>query len=138
VLKLSHFLENSHSQTNTFQNAHTRPDIVIIDHIQKQVKITEISVPFDCHIDTCYQEKFNKYFPLSMEINSLGYHCEIIVLIMGTLGVTHKKFIPGLIKMNISKAESKFLAKFCSISSIIGSHQVWKERCRNHFTATLH
>ena len=65
---------------------------------KKEVALTEISVPFDAHLDICYKNKFNKYFPLSVEINALGYRTQIIVLVIGALGNVHKKFLSGLKK----------------------------------------
>ena len=95
----------------------------------KSVKIIEISVPYDCHISLTYQEKFNKYFPLSQEINELGYYTEIIVLLIGSMGSVHSKFVGGLRKCKITTREAKFLARYCSVSTCIGSFRVWRQRC---------
>ena len=113
-----------------FATQNTRPDIVLIDRENKQVIITEVSIPFDCHSSTCYQEKFNKYFPLSLEINNMGYRTQIIVLVIGSLGHIHSKFVSGLLKNNVVKHEAKFLARYCAISAMIGSYKAWKSRCR--------
>ena len=51
-------------------------------------------------------------------------------LIVGSLGHVHKRFRSGLRKVGIPGYETKFLANYCSISAIIGSHKVWKMRCR--------
>ena len=125
VLKPSMFNSDVHS----FLHTHTRPDIVVINHEDKSVKIIEISVPYDCHISLTYQEKFNKYFPLSQEINELGYYTEIIVLLIGSMGSVHSKFVGGLRKCKITKREAKFLARYCSVSTCIGSFRVWRQRC---------
>ena len=65
-----------------------------------------------------------------MEINQLGYSAKIIVLVIGSLGHVHSKFISGLTKIGINKKEAKMLTKYCSISAVIGSSKVWKTRCR--------
>ena len=114
-----------------FSHPHNKPDIVCIDRDKREVIITEVSVPFDAHLDYCYKSKFDKYFPLSREINEMGYRTEIIVLIIGALGNVHKRFVSGLKKNGISQTEAKYLAKYCSISAIIGSYKVWKMRCKN-------
>ena len=92
--------------------------------------IVEIAVPFDIHIQETYQAKFEKYYPLCIEVNNLGFKTKVIVLIIGSLGHVHCKFVSGLINIGINKKEAKMLAKFCSISAVIGSSKVWKTRCR--------
>ena len=118
------------SQQSHFQNPHTRPDITVIDRDAKTAMIIEISVPFDAHMSITYEQKYQKYFPLSLEINELGYSTKIVVLIVGSLGFVHSRFASGLKLCGISRAEAKFLASYCSISAIIGSHRAWKLRCK--------
>ena len=125
VLKPSMF----NSSNESFNHPHTRPDITVINDEEMSVKITEIAIPYDCHISTCFQHKFDKYFPLSLEINQLGYHTEIIILLIGSMGSVHSKFVSGLRKININRCEAIFLAQYCSISAAIGSYKVWKKRC---------
>ena len=95
----------------------------------KEVKIVEISTPFDAFIDNTYQSKFDKYFPLTLEISNFNFTAEVIVLVVGSLGTIHNHFVTGLVKCELPKYEAKFLSKYCSISSIIGSYRVWKRRC---------
>ena len=59
-----------------------RPDIVVINDTEKTAFIVEIATPFDSFIGRCYDEKFNKYFPLTVELNELGYYTKVIVLII--------------------------------------------------------
>ena len=94
------------------------------------VYITEISIPYDGFLKQCYQSKFDKYFPLALELNDLGFQTQIIILIIGSTGLVHHRFTSGLIKLGIGKSESKFLTQYCSISASIGSFKVWKSRCR--------
>ena len=114
----------------TFQTPHTRPDITVIDRESMVVRIAEISIPYDVFIKECYQSKFDKYFPLALELNALGFQTEIIILVIGSTGLVHHRFTSGLMKLKISKSESKFLAQYCSVSTSIGSYKVWKSRCR--------
>ena len=113
-----------------FIHPNKRPDIVTIDRDAKTVTITEISIPFDAHMKTTYKSKFDKYYPLSLEVNDLGYSTMVIVLIIGSLGNVHCRFVSGLRKNNMNSTEAKYLARYCSISAIIGSHKVWKTRCK--------
>ena len=133
VLKDCHVKPNmfdNETTTDNFTTTATRPDIVIINKDEKTAFIIEISTPYDAFMDKCYNGKFNKYFPLSLEINTLGYQTKIIVLIIGSLGHVHIKFTNGLKLIGFSNYESKFLAKYYSTSVIIGSYKIWKERCR--------
>ena len=116
-----------------FETNAIKPDIVTIDYELKEVKIIEISTPFDAFIDNTYQSKFDKYFPLTLEISNFDFTAEIIVLVVGSCGTIHKHFVTGLVKCEIPKYEAKFLSKYCSISSIIGSYRVWKRRCKLFF-----
>ena len=118
------------SEQENFVNPHTRPDIVIINREEKEVTIIEISTPFDAFLETCYNQKFNKYFPLSLELNDLGYRTKIFVFVIGSLGHVHGRFVSGLKNIGFSQTESKFLAKYLSISVIIGSYKIWKFRCK--------
>ena len=123
-------LFHSTNNKNTFVTQCTRPDIVTVDEENKHVIISEVTVPFDGFFIKAFQSKFDKYFPLSQEINALGYRTEIVVLIIGSLGNVHNKFVSGLLKNNINKSEAKYLAKYCSTSAMLGSMFAWKKRCR--------
>ena len=123
-------LFDTNSEIQSFEAQATRPDILIINDSEKTVFIIEFSAPFDAFIGKCYNEKFSKYFPLSLEINSLGYNTKIIVLVIGSLGHVHKRFVNGLKIIGLSNTDSKFTAKFYSTSVIIGSYKIWKQRCK--------
>ena len=126
--------DNSININCTFSTPSTRPDITIIDYTSKKVKLIEISTPFDAHIDKCFSTKYLKYSPLASEIKDLDYSIEIIILIIGSLGNVHCKLVSGLMMCALPRYEADFLAKYLSISSIIGSFKVWKKRCQLHFT----
>ena len=126
-LKPSHFSDGV--EGHTFLTRSTRPDITVIDKTNMTVHIVEVAVPFDAFAKVCYQKKFEKYIDLSNEIGALGYTSQIVVLVIGSLGNVHKRFRSGLRKVNLPMYESNFLAKFCSVSAIIGSHMIWKMRC---------
>ena len=127
-LKPSHFSDGV--EGHTFLTRNTRPDITVIDRESMCVQIVEIAVPFDAFAKVCYQNKFDKYIDLSNEIGALGYTTHIVVLVVDSLGHVHKRFRSGLRKVNLPNYETKFLANFCSVSAIIGSHRIWEIRCR--------
>ena len=122
IVKPNDFIE-THSPS--FETQARRPDIILIDKQNRTVKIVEVQVPFDAFLKLSYQTKFEKYVPLSMEINALGFYTEIIVLIVGSLGSVHNKFSSGLVHLGLTKHEANFLTKYCSISAILGSNIVW-------------
>ena len=130
LIKPTNFIE---TENRLFQTQACRPDITLtlIDVENKTVKIIEVAVPFDAFLDVSYQSKFEKYVPLSLEINELGFYSEIIVLIVGSLGNIHNRFSSGLVRLGLPKYEANFLTKFCSISAILGSKIVWNMRCKD-------
>ena len=119
--------------TGSFRTKSCRPDITIIDKERKKVKLVEIAIPFDAFMEKTYKSKFNKYLPLALEINRMGFYPETIVLIIGSLGYVHNRFKTGIIKCGIPKREVSFLTNFCSISAIYGSKKVWNVRGRTIF-----
>ena len=52
-------------------------------------------------------------------------------LIVGSLGSVHCRFESGLMLISIPTAKAKRIAKYCSVSVIIGSRIIWKQRCRS-------
>ena len=119
------------SNVETFDLPHTRPDIVVIDHADRLVLINEIAIPYDCHISKCFQGKFEKYSPLAQKIGALGYKVKTVVLLIGSMGSVHRHFAKGLGFNKLNRHEAKFLARFCSVSAVIGSWRVWIQRCRH-------
>ena len=126
ILTPSVFQDVNHG---SFGTTHRRPDITIINRETGELNLIEIAVSFDIHILETYQAKFDKYCPLCREINQLEFDTKVIVLIIGSLGHVHSKFISGLTKIGIDQKEAKMLTKYCSISAVIGSSKVWKTRC---------
>jgi len=118
-----------HGSNTSFQTSSTRPDITIIDEENRDVLLTEIAVPFDSHIDQCYEQKFLKYLNLCQEISSLGYRCRVIVVVIGSLGTVHRRVVPGLHMMGVPRYSSKWLARYLSTSAALGSFIAWQRRC---------
>jgi len=109
---------------------HTRPDICVIDHNAKTCMLAEIAIPYDTFLNDCYESKFNRYLPLCHRIKDTGYECKVIVLIIGSVGNVHKKFVNGLRMLGLHMSKAKATAKYCATSVVIGSRLIWKHRCK--------
>jgi hypothetical protein len=116
IVKPTHFDQNS--ADHFFVNVrNTRPDLCVIDHKERTCLLVELAVPFDTFINDCYQHKFDKYFPLCQRISDMSYQCRIIVLVIA----------------GVHASRAKAIAKYCSVSAMIGSKIIWKQRCKNIF-----
>ena len=113
------------SSDDVFCNISNTPDVVLVDKDRKEVLVLEVGCVYDLYMDTAFFEKNTK--PLLAKISDLG--CEFVALIFGSLGHVHKLTISGLRLAGLPKGKSKQLAKFCSISAVIGSLAVWHKRC---------
>lgn len=108
---------------------HNKPDICVIDHDRKICFLIEIAVPFDPFVNESYQAKFDTYLPLCQRIGDLAYECKIVVLIVGSLGSVHNRFVSGLLLLGLTKRCATSTARYCSVSSMIGSRMIWRQRC---------
>ncbi len=102
---------------------------MIVNETLNTVFVIEVGCSFDLYLDTCYLSKLLKYQPLVEAIHQLDCQCKLIILVFGSLGHVHKNVIKGLQFGGLQKKKAKKLAKFCSVSAIIGSMQIWKRRC---------
>ena len=125
-------LFDSRTDFNIIQ--HRKPDILIYDKQTMKAFIIEIAVPFDAFVDTCYKTKFNYYQPLN-ELISLDttYSCKTIIIVIGSLGCIHKRVTTGFKLLGFSTRKSKTIARYLSISAMIGSNIIWKMRTRKIF-----
>ena len=118
------------NQVDIFQNVTANtPDVVVVDEESGEVTILEVGCAFDYSLEETFLAKTLKYQPLKNEIEHLGYNCKLLVFIFGSLGHVHRLVIRGLQMAGIPKPKAKALAKFCSISAIIGSRHIWRRRC---------
>ena len=118
------------AETSVFFNLNaTRPDITIFVEKNINVFFLEVGWCFDSSLEDAYSTQLVKYHPLVQQISVLGYKCQYLVLIFSCLGHGHWVVIRGLRMVDFTKARAKQLAKYCSISSIIGSHHIWRRCC---------
>ena len=94
-----------------------------------EVFLWEVGCTFDSSLEEAFLTKQVKYQPLVQAIIHLGYKCQLIVFIFGSLGHVHRLVVRGLRIMRLSKCKAKQLVTYCSISSIIGSRAIWRRRC---------
>ena len=96
----------------------------------------EFTLETGCCFDSCLEEayltKLVKYQSLVREISGSGYKCQFLVFISGSLGHVHTLVTRGPRIVGFSKMKPKQLARYCSISSIIGSGHIWRRRCCVH------
>ncbi len=102
---------------NTFLGIANTPDIVNISQNRKTATLFEVSCAFDLFMEDSYCSKILKYQSLISTIENLGYKCQLIVLVFGSLGHVHRLVIRGLCIGGLSKTRAKQLAKYCSISA---------------------
>ena len=108
----------------------SRPDLCLIDHGNSVAFIIEVANPYDPFIDQCYNIKFEKYMPLCIQLSDAGFNTKVVVLVIGSLGTVHRRLVPGLRLLGLSQRQSKSLARYLSVSVMIGSRRVWARR--NH------
>ena len=125
TVKLDWFDHND-THVNSLQDIPNTPDIVVINENRKTVTTFEIGCPFDLYMDTCFTSKLMKYQALVECIMALGYNCQLIVLVFGSLGHIHKLVLRGLQLGGLQKTNAEKLAKYCSVSAIIGSLSIWR------------
>ena len=77
---------------------HNKPDLVIVDKVNKKWTLIDFSVPWDGNVKIKEDEKTERYGPLATEIRSVyKVRTEIIPIIVGALGTIPKR-LPGYLK----------------------------------------
>ena len=120
---------NDNSLESVLKDSPNTPDIVVVDDLLKTIVILEVGCCFDMYMDLCFSEKMLKYQPLTHALTVGGYSTKLVVLIYGSLGHVHRLCVRGLQIAGLNKKNSKQIAKYCSVSAIIGSLHIWRRRC---------
>lgn len=105
------------------------PDVVVVDEDSREVTILEVGCTFDYSLEEAFLTKVLKYQLLKDAVLQLGYKCKLLVFIFGSLGNVHRLVVRGLQMAGMPKSKAKALARFCSVSAIIGSRHIWRRRC---------
>ncbi len=94
------------SPANTFLGIANTPDIVNISQNGKKVTLFEVSCAFDLFMEDSYCSKILKYQSLISTVENLGYKCQFIVLVFGSLGHVHRLVVRGLCIGGLSKGQT--------------------------------
>ena len=75
----------------------TKPDLVIVDHVNKKWTIVDFCIPWDGNVKAREDEKKEKYSPLAVKIRSIfKVKTETIPIVIGALGTVPKR-LPGFL-----------------------------------------
>ena len=102
-------------------------DIILKD--SKNIIILEVSCPYDPYADKVYQAKYEKYTPLLKSLKHSGYKSAPYPIIIGSIGLVHKRCLSHLIKVGLPKHQAKGLLKWCLNSNILFARKIWKLHC---------
>ena len=107
-----------------------KPDLLEIKENKRDCEIVEVTVCFDLYMDTSYNEKVNKYQTLRNLLNEHGIATSISVMCFGSLGTVHKSVRGNLKRLGLLGEEAKETMKWCSVSNMICSNIIWRNRCK--------
>lgn len=106
---------------------HDRPDVIIVNHVERTIRVLEFTVCYDSRYEAAVSHKYNKYVELLKAMEANNFKTEIHVLAIGTLGTVTKSAIEALDKFVIPKQKLACLDKLVS-SVITGTTMVWQNR----------
>ena len=87
----------------------------------------EVGCTFVYSLEEAFLTNVLKYQQLKQTISQLGYKCKLLIFIFGSLGNVHKLCCEG--PSDGRPLPKEELARYCSVSAIIGSRSVWRRRC---------
>ena len=64
-----------------------RPDLVLVDYVEKSCVIFELTVPFETNVDAAHKRKENKYRNLCYEIEAAGFSHTLLCFEVGSRGI---------------------------------------------------
>ena len=100
----------------------------IVTKHEMQIKILELSCPYDSYLQNTFETKKSKYAPFKDIIKSKGYQCDIIPFIVGSVGLVHGFCYVYLVQLGIPKRQAKGFCKQCSNSNIFFARNIWNTR----------
>ena len=100
-----------------------RPDLVFIDHQEKQWIIIDFSVPNDINIEKKEREKIEKYTPLAYEVRKMcNVKTKIVPLVIGALGA-----VTDNLEKHLSELGIGYIQTCMQKSAVIGSSIILKK-----------
>ena len=109
---------------------HKRPDIIAVNEATKSCIILEITVCFDLYFEKAHETKVQRYNLMVQSLNRNGYSTKLLVLCFGSLGSVKSDVWRCLRTFSDDKLKIKQVLKYCSISNIIGSNYIWRNRVK--------
>ena len=86
---------------------HNRPDLVVIDHVDKRWMLVDFAVPFDRNVAGKEQEKIGRYKDLAAEVCRMNtVKVEVVPIVVGALGVVTKDLVGWLKKIGCSRGSA--------------------------------
>ena len=81
---------------------HNKPDLVMIDRVEKKWTVVDFAVPFDSNAARKEIEKIEKYSKLAAELRRMhGVRVEVVPIVVGTLGVVTKNLTGWLKRLGV-------------------------------------
>ena len=82
---------------------HNKPDIVVVDKVERSCLVIDIACPFDTSIDQKEQEKIEKYQDLKREIKRLWNlrKVKVVPIVVGALGTVGRNLRTWIKELNI-------------------------------------
>ena len=109
-----------------------KPDLVIINRKTKEVKLVELTVPWDTstNMAAALQRKTERYQDLTTEIQGNGFKCFNIPLEIGTRGVVNARNRTVLTQLchGLKVNKVSCVIKNCSKLALLGSYTLWNAR----------
>ena len=109
-----------------------KPDLVIINRKSKEVKLVELTVPWDttANMTAAMTRKTERYKELTTSIQGNGFKCLNIPLEVGTRGLINARNKGVLTQLchglKVGKVSS--VIKNCSKLALLGSYTLWNAR----------
>ena len=109
-----------------------KPDLVIVNRKTKEVKLVELTVPWDttANMTAAQSRKTERYKELTTTIAGNGFRCFNIPLEIGTRGVVNNRNRAVITQLchgaKVNKVSS--VIKNCSKLAILGSYTLWNAR----------
>ena len=100
-----------------------RPDLVLIDHVDKQWALVDFAVPFDRNVVLKEEEKVAKYRDLAAEVCRMhSVKVEVVPIVVGALGMVSKNLIGWLKKIGVDDVVGAL-----QTSAIIGTSAILRK-----------
>ena len=105
---------------------HNKPDVVLIDRVNKSWIVIDFSVPIDQNVVSKEEEKISHYSNLCSEIRKLhNVKTTIVPLVIGALGVISKNFKPYLKSIGIPNVDNVFTCM--QMTAVLGTSIILRQ-----------